>query len=151
MNINKVFIREATLNDINGLSKLISQLGYPISVADMTQSLSTYLNNNNYYVYVAVFNETVVGVASVIINDYFHKIGRIAIVTAFCIDETHRRAGIGKLLMNFVEQQAKYNSCNFVELKSGLHRIKDGSHNFYKKLGYIDNAANQTYFKKRLI
>lgn len=151
MNTNKVSMREATLNDIDVLSDLIFQLGYPISVADMTQSLNTYLNSNNYYVYVAVVNEEVVGVASVIINDYFHKIGRIAIVTALCIDEKHRSAGIGKLLMNFVEQQAKYNSCNFVELKSGLHRVKDGSHDFYKKLGYIDNAANQTYFKKRLL
>lgn len=42
MSTDKISMREATLNDIDVLSDLISQLGYPISLADMTQSLTIY-------------------------------------------------------------------------------------------------------------
>ena len=45
MKINNISIRAANLNDVGGISTLISQLGYPLSFDEMYQVLQTYLKS----------------------------------------------------------------------------------------------------------
>ena len=76
----------------------------------------------------AITDNYIVGAVSIIVNNYFHKVGKIAIVSAMIIDENNRQQGIGKQLLNHAEKQARQLSCEFVELKSGIRRIKDSTH-----------------------
>jgi hypothetical protein len=46
--------------------------------------------------------------------------------------------------MNYVEEYAKKYSPAIIDLTSGLRRSKDGSHEFYKSLGY----NNEGYMAK---
>ena len=85
-----------------------------------------------------------------IVNSLFHKVGKYAIVSAMIIAQNYRRQGIGNQLINYAEMQAKKIGCEFIELKSGMRRIKDGTHDFYKTLGYEDSAINHAHFKKNL-
>ena len=72
-------------------------------------------------------------------------------IEALVVDEGYRGMGIGKKLMNFVEDIArKLSPCN-VDLTSGLRRAKSGSHEFYKKLGYQhDGPRAKLFFRKEL-
>ncbi len=149
--LKSISIREININDIDILSKLIFQLGYQISLNDMKQTIITYLHNSNYRAYVAIANEKLIGVAAIIINDYFHKNEKFAIVSTLIVDENFRGKKVGTMLMDFIEKYAKEKGCICMELKSGQHRVKDGTHNFYKDRGYVDNGINQIYFKKSLV
>ena len=145
-----ITIRMAESTDTTTIANLMSQLGYPLSLSDMEQIITKYLTTEQYAIFVAIANGQLIGATSVIIIDHFHQIGKAAILSSLVIDAEYRGRGVGSVLMDFVEDHAKCNSCISVELKSGVRRIKDGTHNFYKKRGYIDNATNQTYFKKNL-
>lgn len=149
-NTPQVIIRNATTKDAEILAELILQLGYTIKQEEILQRIQTYLTKKDYRIYVATINNTVIGMISLIFCDYLHRTDRFATVSALIIEEQHRQTGIGKKLLAFVEQEAKLNECISIELKSSLQRIKDGTHEFYKRQGYIDNAVNQTYFKKIL-
>lgn len=143
-----ICIRPAVIEDSFQISKLITQLGYPTTQTEMQEILQNFLRNKNYYAFLATIENEIVGSVSLIINNFFHKIGKNAIIASMVIDEKYRGKGIGQLLISYVENKARSEGCEFIELKSGIRRIKDGTHNFYKKLGYFDNVVNQTSFKK---
>lgn len=147
-----ITIRMAESTDTTTIANLMFQLGYPLSLSDMEQIVTKYLTTGQYAIFVAIANGgRLIGAASVIIIDHFHQIGKAAILSLLVIDAEYRGRGVGSVLMDFLEDYAKCNSCISVELKSGVRRIKEGTHDFYKKRGYIDNATNQTYFKKNLL
>lgn len=147
---SQIKIRSGLISDTDSIVNLMFQLGYPISYDDMRQIITTYLTNDDYYIFVVTADEKPIGTVSMITNNYFHQVGKFAILSSLVIDQKYRANGIGNLLLDYVETYAKQNHCISIELKSGIRRIKDGTHNFYKKRGYLDNAAHQTYFKKNL-
>ena len=61
-------------------------------------------------------------------------------IEGLIVDKNNRGLGIGKQLMYFVEDIARKFSPSIVDLTSGLRRAKDGSHEFYKNLGYQNNG-----------
>lgn len=52
------------------------------------------------------------------------------------VDEDIRGQGIGRQLMEEAENLARSKGCKIIELTSGLRRAKEGTHEFYKALGY---------------
>lgn len=53
-------------------------------------------------------------------------------------------------LIETAENYAKEKKCCHIEMTSGSHRAKIGSHDFYKKLGYIELNKIKKYFAKKL-
>jgi pyridoxal phosphate enzyme (YggS family) len=146
----KIKVQEANLKDADVFSGLILQLGYPISRDEIISSIKKYLEDQHYKLFVALINDKIVGLASIIINDYFHKASKFAIISALVVDKAYRGKGIGTTLMNFVEEHAKSVGCIAIELKSGAHRTKEGTYKFYENRNYVNIAADHAYFKKQL-
>ena len=67
------------------------------------------------------------------------------------MNKQYRGQGIGKRLMNFVENIAKTLSPCIIDLTTGLRREKNGSHEFYKPLGYKnDGPMAKLYLRKEV-
>jgi len=72
-------------------------------------------------------------------------------VEGLVVDEQYRGQGIGKKLMLFVEAFAEQFSPVIIDLTSGARRAADGSHEFYKNLGYANEGPKaKLYFRKML-
>ena len=140
--------RRAVLEDYKPLAKLSEQLGYPSHENDIKQRLSEILKKEDHCVFVALHNELVVGWTHAIRSlriesDDFVEIG------GMIIDDTHRRRGIGKLLVNEVDKWALKNNCQKVRVRS--NSIRKESHAFYQKIGFKINKEQKVYDKKLLI
>jgi len=144
-------IREATDKDTPDLLPLLDQLGYPVSFEHFNIRLKRFLQNPGYGVAVCEMGKRIVGLvawsrSSLFVSDItrFHIEGLV--VANGC-----RGQGIGKKLMEFVEDIAKKSSPAIVDLTSGLRRAKTGSHEFYKNLVYKNEGyMAKLYLRKEL-
>ena len=148
--MNEVFFRETTVGDVQSLTSLMTQLGYPIEVDNMHQNILKYLSLENQKAWVAEWNGEVVGCIAVAITSYFHREGSFLRIITMVVDEKKRRMGIGKRLMQLAEDYAREKWCSHVELTSGVHRETLGSHKFYESLGYAELSSKKKYFGKKL-
>ncbi|PHR14886.1 MAG: GNAT family N-acetyltransferase [Aequorivita sp.] len=74
-----------------------------------------------------------------------HYAGRSLEMDHVIIDDTYRRHGIGKMLVDFVSDYAAKKSCNWVELNSYVHNFP--SHKFFYNQGFV---AKGYHFVKEL-
>ena len=58
---------------------------------------------------------------------------KVVWIDEICIDEKYRRKGIGKLLIQEVEKQAKENKCNQIELN--CWECNENAIKFYESIG----------------
>lgn len=137
-------IREATPADAGEISKLMDELGYPISSEDVEKNLTEY-NAPRGFVWVARKPSTTVGFVSFWTMSYFHAVGMSGRITAMCVRSDYRRSGIGKKLIQQVETCARTLNCEKIEITSGQHR-KNEAHRFYQALGY--EPASSRFVKK---
>lgn len=123
---------------------LISQLGYPSKLKDMQKRFTEFLSYDGYGVVVAEQNDKIIGWVAWSKSILF-VLSKIRLrIEGIVVDSKYRGRGIGKQLMKFVENVAKTLSPCVIDLTSGLRREKDGSHEFYKALGY----KNEGYMAK---
>ena len=146
---NLIF-REVQIDDAPSLAPLMDQLGYPIDEKILSENIQKYLCLPTQKAWVTESAGQVVGCIAVAITDYFHRHGSFLRVIAMIVDQKHRRLGIGKILMNIAEKFAREQGCSHIELTSGMHREKLGSHKFYQSLGYIELNEIKKYFAKKL-
>lgn len=142
--------REVHPADLPALISLMEQLGYPIEREAMRENIESYLALPTQKAWVAELKGKVVGCIAVAITQSFHRPGSFLRVIALVVNQEERRLGIGKSLMSIAEKFALDCGCTYVELTSGVHRAKLGSHQFYQSLGYIELNATKKYFVKQL-
>ena len=79
---------------------------------------------------VAVFSGLVIGCGRVVINDFFSKIGRVA------VKKKYRNKGVGKkIIIKLIDISIK-NGCEKVILNSQVESLK-----FYEKIGFKKNGS----------
>lgn len=142
--------REVQIDDTPALAPLMDQLGYPIDEKILSENIQKYLSLPTQKAWVAVNGGQITGCIAVAITNYFHRPGSFLRVIAMIVNHAHRRSGIGKSLMNIAEKFAREHSCSHIELTSGMHREKLGSHKFYQSLGYCELNEIKKYFAKKL-
>lgn len=137
-------IRYATQNDLPAISPLLAELGYPTSLDALSKRFKKFLSHSGSGVALYEKNQKVQGFVAwtkshlfVLDADKFH-------IEALVVAIEYRGQGIGKRLMVFVEDIAKAHQPAIIDLTSGVRRAKDGTHSFYKALGY----QNEGYMAK---
>ena len=73
-------------------------------------------------------------------------IGRYCEVVGLVVNEAHRGAGIGRRLMEAVEQWAAAHGLEQVSLRSNI--VRPESHAFYEKIGYTRFKTQHAYRKR---
>ena len=136
-----LIFREAKIDDVSALVQLMDQLGYDITPATLAKNLQFYAP----CVLVAELDEQVVGCIAYQILPLFHTEAKHLRIVSLIIDKQHRGKGIGKQLLQQIEERAK--GCEYVELTSGSHRKE--AHQFYRKQNY--SSEETVHFRKKSV
>lgn len=144
-------VRIALAADIFEILPLLAQLGYPTNERDLKRRFDEFLHLDGYGVLVASQANKIVGVIAwsksklfVVDKARFHIEGLI-------VDEEYRGKGIGQKLVIAMEEFLRNAGPSIIDLTSGLRRAKDGTHEFYKRLGYNNEGLMaKIYLRKDL-
>ena len=115
-------IRNAELNDFESIAELSKQLGYNTNNFVMQKRLAEILKSDGNCVFVAVYNEKIVGwvhgfYTQRIESDAFVEIGGLV------VNENYWKRGIGKMLVEVVGKWAKSRNCKTLRVRfEGLRR-----------------------------
>jgi GNAT superfamily N-acetyltransferase len=142
----KIKIRQAEIKDADRITSLCEQLEYFVTNQQIEQRLAKIQNNNSHIVYVATLaNEYVIAWAHAHISELI-IIPTQAMIFGLVVDKNYQHNGIGRLLMQEIEQWADVHGCEGVILRSNIKRKE--AHLFYEKIGYTNIKQSLTFYKK---
>jgi GNAT superfamily N-acetyltransferase len=135
--MNIMPIRKATINDLDQICSLLSQLGgYNGSEKFLGSKLHGLLNHPDYYllVYDDEVKKQLLGLASLTIIQELGLERNTALITYLVVAEESRGTGIGKQLENACHDIALQRNCCRIQLHCSSTRLR--AHQFYESLGY---------------
>ena len=134
--MNMIEIRDLKIEDIDGLVNLLGQLWPDKSINK--KAVKRVIEKglvNEYQIYIcAIDNENLVGFCSLTIKNNLWLSANLGNVDELVVDSEYRKQGIGKLLMNEIEEIARNHNCKRLELDSAFHRTI--AHDFYARIGF---------------
>lgn len=131
--MNPIDIRDARASDATILTKLIVDLGHPITEADVRHNLER-LAPVGLLPLVATSGEEVIGLCGLSEMVTIHRDAPVGRISILVVAEEHRNGGIGALLVAEAERRLTARGCKMVEVTSNMRRER--AHGFYEKLGY---------------
>lgn len=134
----EITIRAAVDKDVPMLASLITELGYPTTVDEMTERYRQVAGRDDYRTFVAVAEGRVVGMIGAYLGYYYEKNGAIVRILALVVDQAYRSYGVGASLLQHVENWATAQGAAGVALNSGLQR--QNAHRFYRRHGYREKT-----------
>ncbi|MDZ8186972.1 MAG: GNAT family N-acetyltransferase [Nostoc sp. ChiSLP02] len=144
--VEQIKIREAELRDTERIANLSEQLEYDVTNQQIEERLTKIHHDNSHIVYVATLaNEYVIGWAHAHISDLF-IVPTQAILLGLVVDKNYRCSGIGRILMQQIEEWASLAGCEGVMLRSSLRRKE--AHLFYEKIGYTNIKQSLAFYKQ---
>ena len=144
-------IRHAIPTDIPHMLPLLEQLGYPTTAEGLADRMRVYADQEHYAVLVAEVDHQIVGIVALIFSEHFTKKGKRCRVEVLVVDAAYRRMGIGRALIEHAEELARQKGCTSMGLTSGMRRAGEGTHDFYRSLGYANEGERaQVYLRKDL-
>ncbi|MFQ4143593.1 GNAT family N-acetyltransferase [Chlorogloeopsis sp. ULAP02] len=144
----QIKIRQAEIKDAEQIANLCEQLEYYVTNQKLKQRFDKIQSIDSHIVYVATLaNEYIIGWAHAYISDLL-IIPTQAILLGLVVDKDYRYHGIGRLLMQQIEQWASLSGCDGVMLRSSIRRKE--AHLFYEKIGYTNIKQSLTFHKKLL-
>jgi GNAT superfamily N-acetyltransferase len=143
-----ITVREAVPDDAPRLAALLTQLGYPATSEEVGDRLGYWLPDPMSCVLVTDQDGEVVGCLSLHACPYLERAGRWARIESLVVDESARRAGMGRALVIAAEEAAKRWGCLAVEVTSS--RTRADARAFYERMGYQDICGRSARFVKIL-
>ena len=142
--------REARLEDLEGLNRLYLQLsGNDHGLSSRYKDIFAQMKSDGAYHLLVAVNEddNVVGsVLGIICKSLAAHYESFLVIEDVIVDDTLRRAGIGRALFEKIEQIASENSCAYSILVSSGFRTE--AHRFYENMGYTESVVG---FRKKLM
>ena len=129
-------VRKAISSDYSGICSLINhELGYPdITLEELSERLDAMKNAGNYYTFVAVCKDSIVGFIGITKGMAYEISGEYYRILAFAVSSKYQNKGIGSLILRYVENFASQNGISYFTLSSGMQRTE--AHVFYERNGY---------------
>lgn len=144
--VKAIRVRAARLADAPELARLSGQLGYEVPKAAIAARLKRLAKDPRAAVFVAEVSGKVAGWMQ-LLDQLVLETGARTEVAALVVDETARRSGVGRVLMQFAEQWGRKRGSKFVNLRSNHKRAI--AHAFYESIGYT-HYKSQKAFRKAL-
>lgn len=148
--MDKIIIRELDIKDFkNGYIETLNELS-PINTKDnnlIDLYYTLFYNMDDYFFYVAVIGDMVVGCATLFVErKYIHNGGLSGHIEDVVVREGYRGGDIGSMLVKKLIDKAKQVGCYKVLLDCGCDVAP-----FYDKLGMIgEKVMYKIKFEKRL-
>lgn len=144
-------IRHATPHDIPPLVPLLAELGYPTHLNELTERLELFLKNPGYGVIVCEVETRVVGFLAWSRSSLFVSDTTRLHIEGVVTDPDYRRQGVGRKLLEFVEDIARASGASIVDLTSGVRRASKGIHQFYEGLGYKNEGEMAKLYLRKVL
>ena len=137
--INHLEIKEAELSDIPQILQLYAHKdidnGRVLSEDRATRVFNKFKSYPNYFLYVAMYDEKIVGTFELLIMDNLAHLGKPSgIVEDVVVDKGYRSMGIGRKMMNYALNVCREFGCYKMVLSSNVNRKR--AHQFYENLGF---------------
>lgn len=127
-------LRDASLDDAGALARLMGELGYPTSPAEMRQRLETILPQANFRTFVATMAGEVCGMIGTVVSPSYEHNDRTGRIVALVVSEKARRRGVARRLIGWAEKDFAGRAVTRISLTTRLSRSE--AHKFYEQMGY---------------
>ena len=141
--MDELRIRAAGTEDVGALANLMTELGYPSSVAEMRRRFESISADLSYETFVAEGGKEVVGMIGIRLERTYEADGNCARVMAPVVFSEHRGRGAGRALICAAEEWARRRGAETVVLTT--HKRRAEAHRFYRNMGY--EAAGYRFYK----
>jgi GNAT superfamily N-acetyltransferase len=141
-----VKIERMTSSDLNDVTDLAIQLGYPNTVEAVASRFEEIQGAPDYALFVAKDEDgKVVGYIQINREPCTLLAGPRADVAALVVDQTVRSKGIGAALLQEAEKWAVVQGLSMIRVRSNVSRTD--AHRFYQKNGYEISKTGHTLIK----
>ena len=130
-----ISIRVARISDAGDVAQLTAQLGYDVTEPTVARKLSRILHRDDQRFLIAECDGRSVGWIHALFSEYIEA-DAFVLIEGLVVDRSHRRHGVGTLLMERAEHWASEQGCSVVRLWSSSNRA--AAHRFYEQLGYTN-------------
>lgn len=137
-------LRPATAEDIPFLAALITDLGYPSTVAEMEARMAAILPLPHYHTTIALQDGIICGLIGFLKIFFWEQNGFYVKVQSLVVKSSHRRYGIGSLLMKACEDWARGHDARLITLNSGNRAEREAAHRFYPGIGFTHTSSGYT-------
>lgn len=145
-----IHIRFAEVEDMGKVVPLMAQLGYPITQEALESRFKSFMAYEGYGIVVACQGREIVACIAWSESMLFISDAIRIHIEALVVDNHCRGKGIGQQLIAFVESIAQQRLPAIVDLTSSAKRAEDGTHDFYRKLGYRNaGELEKIYLRKQ--
>jgi GNAT superfamily N-acetyltransferase len=134
-------IRDARAEDGVAIASLLGQLGYETEASAVPPRLERLVIVGDRVV-VAVLEEEVVGLAHLHASPTIEHERPAAKINALVVDESHRGEGIGRALVDALEEEARARRCVLLFLTTAARR--EEAHAFYRRVGLEETGTRFT-------
>jgi GNAT superfamily N-acetyltransferase len=139
-----VTIREAAQDDAPAIAALLGELGYPTSADQAAERIGRIAADPTTWVIVAEVDSELVGLAALHVQNLVERDEPGCEVAGLVVGRRFRRQGIGELLMEAMEDEARRRGGKVMVLNTANRRAD--AHAFYETLGY--EHTGRRYAKK---
>jgi GNAT superfamily N-acetyltransferase len=129
-----VTVRAAGEADVEAITALMEQLGYPSTAEQVRARLERSAGEADYHALVAEADGAVVGFVGVIRGWSWTSDERWARVMSMVVNAGVRGRGVGAALLRAAEAWARAQGADSIHLTTATRRA--GAHRFYERLGY---------------
>ena len=134
-------IRDAVPADAPAVARLLDQLGYPTGPAAAASRLER-LGIVGDRVLVAEVEGEVVGLAHLQVTPAIERDRPAAKIGALVVDESRRGEGVGKALVEALDDEARARGCGLLFLTTSARRTD--AHEFYRRVGLEETGKRFT-------
>jgi len=137
-------VRSALVTDADEVARLTTQLGYDADPFVIAATLGRILSRQDQQFFVAELDGRPVGWLHALIAEHVES-GAFVVIGGLVVDKSHRRKGVGRLLMQHAEAWARAKGFSIVRLSSSTTR--SAAHQFYEDLGYTKIKSQYSFMK----
>ena len=136
-------IRPARREDVEALTPLLDQLGYPLPRAEVEQALAQLLGDPAHQVLVAEEDGRVVGYVNANFRPQLHHLAPVGTIDELVVDEAWRGRRIGEQLVEAVLEEARRRGADTVEVMT--HERRERARDFYRRCGFEATSIKLVY------
>lgn len=138
-------VRVATDDDVQALTGLLGQLGYPATADDVRARLAVICRRDDHAVLVAVIDSGVAGFIEVEVINHLASEPRVEIA-ALVVDAVARGQRLGARLVAAAEEWANLKGIGRMLVRSRTTRAD--AHRFYLREGYAVDKEQKVFLKR---